>query len=80
MMSIKAEYDSGHVEIQSPLLRAIKDEQRLTNITMLILLAGISMAAIMGERMPCTANDKPAILYRMERMKLAVTIFLPPLA
>jgi hypothetical protein len=47
---------------------------------MLILLTGINMAAIMGERSPCTAKDNPMILYRMERVKLAITIFLPAAA
>ena len=42
-----------------------------------MLLAGIRMAAIMGERIPCTAKDKPTILYTMESIKLAVTIFFP---
>jgi hypothetical protein len=47
---------------------------------MLILLAGIRIAAIIGERIPCTAKDKPTILYKIESIKLASTMFLPAFA
>ena len=41
---------------------------------MLRLLLGISIAAINGDRVPCTAKYKPIILYRIDRTKLAITI------
>lgn len=58
MMTIKTKYDFGHVAIPSPFLRATDEERMVTNSTMLILLAGIRIAAIMGESVPCTAKDK----------------------
>ena len=45
-----------------------------------MLLAGIKIAATIGDKMPRTANDNPTILYKMERTKLAVTMLLPDLA
>src|SRR4051812_36690999 len=43
---------------------------------MLRLLAGINIAAIIGDKLPCTAKKIPARLYMMEMTKLAITTFL----
>ncbi|HLK29656.1 MAG TPA: hypothetical protein VKT28_13855, partial [Puia sp.] len=59
---------------------ALIEDNNVTSSTMLILLAGIKMAATIGESMPCTANDKPAILYRIDKTKLAATILFPNFA
>ena len=42
----------------------------------LILLMGIKMAAIMGDKSPCTAKDSPIILYTMEIINAVITITL----
>ena len=44
---------------------------------MLIVLAGMRIAAIMGESRACVAKYMPAMLYKMERAKLEATIFFP---
>jgi hypothetical protein len=46
----------------NPIRLALRDDSNVTSNTMLILLAGISMAATIGERVPCTANESPTIL------------------
>ena len=43
-------------------LRALKEDNKVTSNTMLILLAGISMAATIGDNVPCTAKERPTIL------------------
>jgi len=40
---------------------------------MVKLLAGIKMAATMGDKFPLTANDSPTILYRIETMNAVQT-------
>jgi hypothetical protein len=49
----------------------------VTNITMLMVLAGISIAATSGDNSPCTAKLNPIILYTMEMIKLQVITFFP---
>ena len=39
--------------------RALKEDNKVTSNTMLILLAGISMAATIGDSVPCTAKERP---------------------
>ncbi len=63
-----------------PFTLADKDVSTVTSNTMLILLAGMSMAATMGDKMPCTAKERPTILYKIERIKLAVTMRFPDFA
>ena len=46
----------------------------------LILLMGIKIAAIMGDKSPCTAKDNPMILYTMEITNAVITITLLALA
>ncbi len=46
----------------------------VTNITTDIELMGISIAAMMGERFPDTANNKPMILYKKDITKLIFII------
>ena len=58
MMGIKAIYDFGHVVIPRPLRWATPEERMVTKSTMLMLLEGIRMAAMMGESVSCTAKDK----------------------
>jgi hypothetical protein len=64
----------------SPFFRATKEDNRLTNNTILMLLAGIRIAATMGDNNPCTAKDKPTTLYKIDKIKLAKTMRLPALA
>src|SRR5665647_724155 len=64
----------------NPICLALKEDSKVTSNTILMLLAGISMAATIGERVPCTAKESPIILYKMESVKLAATIILPDLA
>ncbi len=61
-MIINSRHDFGQLEIYSPFCFAIYEESKLTKMTILILLTGISIAAIMGESVPCTAKDKATIL------------------
>jgi hypothetical protein len=44
------------------------------NKTRLMVLIGIKIAAIIGERRPETANDKPIKLYNSEMIKLIIII------
>ena len=80
MISIKAINDFCQVLFYKCFNRALNEESKVTSNTMLILLAGIKIAATIGERIPCTAKDRPIMLYKMDRTKLAVTILLPDLA
>ena len=80
MMSIKPKTDFNHYSLYNFFIRALTVDNAVTSNTMLILLAGIKIAATMGDKMPRTANDKPTILYNIERTKLAVTMLLPDLA
>ena len=73
------EVDSYSLLLNPNRLAFIEDNS-VTNITILMLLAGISMAAIIGDRLPCTAKESPTKLYRMDNIKLIVTIFLPDFA
>ena len=45
-------------------------------IRILKLLQGIRIAAIMGDKTPCTAKDIPIILYKTDITKAAITTFL----
>jgi hypothetical protein len=45
-----------------------------------ILLVGIRMAAMRGDNIAWVAKLSPTILYRIERIKLTVTMRLPVLA
>lgn len=62
MISIKTNNDFCHSKNYKCLSPALKEDNAVTSNTILILLAGIKMAATIGERIPCTANDKPIIL------------------
>ena len=64
----------------NPFLFAENEVAKVTNVTMLIELTGINMAAINGDINPCTAKLNPTILYKMERIKLKVITVLPDLA
>lgn len=64
----------------SPLLLAAMLVEMVTKVTMVIELAGINMAAIIGDRLAVTAKLKPTKLYRMEMIQLVHTTFLPALA
>lgn len=52
----------------------------VTKLTIVIELIGISMAATIGDKLTVTAKLNPTKLYRMERIQLASTTFLPALA
>ena len=65
---------------QSLFLFAEKVVAKVTNVTMLIELTGINIAAINGDNKPCTAKLNPTILYKIERIKLNVITVLPDLA
>ena len=41
---------------------ALAEVKTVTNATILILLAGIRIAATIGDKIPCTAKDNPTIL------------------
>lgn len=79
-MFVKEKNDFDQPQNCKCFMRALKEDKVVTSSTILILLAGINIAAIIGDSMPCTAKDKPTILYIRERIKLAVTIFFPDLA
>jgi hypothetical protein len=49
----------------------------VTNVTIVMELAGIRMAATIGDRSACVAKLRPTILYRMDIIKAAVTTRLP---
>jgi hypothetical protein len=44
---------------------------------MLMELTGIRIAAIIGDKTPCTAKLNPTILYSIDKIKLQVITFLP---
>jgi hypothetical protein len=52
----------NHFETGTPKRRALKEDNKVTSNTILILLAGISMAATIGDNVPCTAKERPTIL------------------
>ena|ERR1700758_2129705 len=54
---------------------ASKELMPVVNNTMLTELTGISIAAITGCNVPCTAKYNPMILYKMEMIKLPAIIF-----
>ena len=80
MMSIKPKTDFDHHSPYNFFNRALIVDNAVTSNTILMLLAGIKIAATIGDKMPRTANDNPTMLYKIERTKLAVTILLPDLA
>lgn len=65
---------------QSPFLLADKLVAIVTNVTILIELNGIRIAATRGDSNPCTAKPNPTTLYIIERIKLHVITFLPDFA
>ena len=67
-------------QVSNPFILAEKEDARVTKMTILIELAGMSMAATNGDNRPWVANPNPTILYKMDKMKLSVTIGLPDLA
>jgi len=50
--------------------------KKVAKATTLTELIGIRMAAISGDRVPCTAKNKPTRLYKKEMKKLIFTIFI----
>jgi hypothetical protein len=56
------------------------DVAMVTNVTMVIELTGISMAASIGDSFACTAKLNPTKLYRIEIIQLASTIRFPAMA
>jgi len=77
MISIKPKNDFNHYSLYNFFIRALNVDNAVTSNTILMLLAGIRIAATIGDSIPRTANDKPTILYKMERIKLTVTMLLP---
>lgn len=75
MMSIKKKYDSNHASLFNN-FSAVIFVSTPTKITMLMLLKGIKTAAIIGDNMLLAAKPTPTRLYKIERIKLAVIIFL----
>lgn len=62
MRKVKHRTDFRHSLFYRPFRLAISEVSMLTNSTILILLAGIKIAAIMGDSFACTAKDIPTIL------------------
>jgi len=54
----------------------IRFETTVVNITILIELKGIKIAAITGSNCPVTAKYKPMILYKNESIKLHLIILI----
>ena len=54
--------DPSHFLCYKPFILAVIDDIKVTSKTMLMLLAGINIAAIIGESAARTANDKPTTL------------------
>ena len=52
----------NHFETSILKRRALKEDNKVTSNTILILLAGINMAATIGDNVPCTAKERPTIL------------------
>lgn len=50
--------------------------EKVANATTLTELMGIRMAAISGDKVPCTAKNNPIKLYRNEMIKLIFTTFI----
>ena len=80
MTIIKKGYDIYQFYFYKPLYRATAEDNAVTRNTMLMLLAGINIAAITGDKNPCTAKERPTRLYKIESIKLTATIFFPDLA
>ena len=53
-VSIKNYLEPGNLK-----RRALKEDNKVTSNTILILLAGINMAATIGDNVPCTAKERP---------------------
>jgi hypothetical protein len=79
-MTIISHFDEHCQFYQSPFFLAENEVARVTNVTILIELTGIKMAAIRGDINPCTAILNPTMLYKMERIKLNVITVLPDFA
>src|ERR1019366_4648738 len=77
MISIKLKNDFNQHSVYKFFIRALTEDNAVTSNTILMLLAGIKIAATIGDSIPRTANDKPTILYKMERIKLTVTMLFP---
>ena len=73
-------FHEHYQSVHSPFLLAKNEVANVTNVTILIELTGINMAAINGDKEPCIAKLNPIKLYAIERIKLKVITVFPDFA